>query len=209
MVNHRQVNASPTNPFTAKSLRPGTIAFVFEDGKSIEWVADRLDLYTGSGQIVGPHGTGKSTLLSELTSRFQSNNVPLRVARLTRVQRKLPWSLLELMRLTQGTQIIVDGFEQVSCWRRCAVRWIAAWRKSGLLVTTHGSLAGFPILYDTSGSSAHAPTVVKQLLSRQEPVRDVPIDVIRQAVVEHRGNIREALFSLYDWFEEHRAAGRG
>ena len=80
----------PTNPFCAARLRPGTIDFVFEHGKSLEQLVDTLKANAWHGQITGGHGTGKSTLLAALTHAIERRGRLVKSIALEAGQRILP-----------------------------------------------------------------------------------------------------------------------
>ena len=81
-----------TNPFCAARLRPGTIDFVFEQGKSLEQLVDALEANAWHGQITGGHGTGKSTLLAALTPAMEGRGRLVKSITLVAGQRILPRS---------------------------------------------------------------------------------------------------------------------
>lgn len=52
----------PINPFSTTFIRPGAIPFLFPNDQTIQDVVRQLAATDWWGQIIGPHGTGKSTL---------------------------------------------------------------------------------------------------------------------------------------------------
>ena len=54
------------NPFSTCCVRPGRLAYQCSDGTTVRQLAQRLAEHGWWGQIVGPHGVGKSTLLHSL-----------------------------------------------------------------------------------------------------------------------------------------------
>jgi len=68
------VNESPplsaANPFSAKRLRPGVIPFLFPPDMDWSELDRRLGEHRYRGQVVGPHGTGKSTLFADWKARL-------------------------------------------------------------------------------------------------------------------------------------------
>jgi ABC-type lipoprotein export system ATPase subunit len=186
------------NPFTTQRIRPGSIEFVFRDGESIDAVLARLAQQDGYGQIVGPHGTGKSTLLSMIQQRLTESGQALHSIRLTSQDRRL--SILSLCQLASTTQVTIDGFEQLSTLNRRLVRFVFKWRGIGLLVTTHSD-AKLPMVYDTTDSAERCEAVVKRLLP-SDSQHQLSAGELQSLVQEQDGNVREVLFALYDWYEQ-------
>jgi len=60
----------PSNPFSTRFLAPGKCRFVGLDEQTLNGLAEKLIQQNGNGQIVGPHGTGKTTLTFELQKRM-------------------------------------------------------------------------------------------------------------------------------------------
>lgn len=100
--------------------------------------------------------------------------------------------------------VVIDGYEQLGWWSRRRIT--SACRRSGwgLLVTVHNlKHAGkLPVLYETKGELA----VLARLIEEQLPPHHGVIQNsdIERAFETHGGNIRDALFALYDLFEERR-----
>ena len=95
-------NLDRTNPFCAARLRPGTIDFVFEQGKSLQQLVDVLEANAWQGQITGGHGTGKSTLLAALTPAIEARGRPVSSVTIVAGQRHLPRDFLR----TCGTRLV-------------------------------------------------------------------------------------------------------
>ncbi len=58
--------AAQSNPFSTRFVRPGALAYRFPPGESAATLVERLAASGWRGQIVGPHGSGKSTLVAAL-----------------------------------------------------------------------------------------------------------------------------------------------
>jgi hypothetical protein len=198
--NHNmELRPSTMNPFTSVRIRPGAMPFLFRDGESAAALVKRLRASHWCGQVIGPHGTGKSTLVESL--------LPLVAAQGKQIVRvPLPGRDQDAARsgpVTPATVLVIDGFEQFGPLQRWAWRWYCWWRGCGLLVTAHRDL-GLPTLTTTAVDEALAQRVVASLLPREE-TRITPNDV-SQALRAHQGNLRDALFALYDIYEERRVA---
>jgi hypothetical protein len=199
------------NPFATRYTRPGAIAYLFPAGQSAASLVDKLARQGWWGEIVGPHGSGKSTLLAALAPQIEAagRSVAWRQIR--------PWPVdsADAQRVTgvrnvpakfaavtagcdlwnESTQVVLDGYEQLSWWWRRRVQALVRRRGAGLLVTTHQPL-GLPPLAQTAASDALAQDLVAHLLAGKEsPV--TPADVAA-AYARTGGNVRETLFALYD-----------
>ena len=58
------------NPFSTRHVRPGAIGYRFPAGKSAAVLIARLEKNDWQGQIVGPHGSGKSALVATLIAEI-------------------------------------------------------------------------------------------------------------------------------------------
>jgi len=201
---NRATLAPGRNPFATCHVRPGAMPFLFDEGQSAATLIDELRRGEWRGQIIGPHGTGKSTLLATLIPALEQAGRSPNLVVLRDGQRRLPpETLVKLGK--HAPLLIVDGYEQLS--------WISRWRLKrrcrrlgcGLIVTAHRDV-GLTTIYRTSGDSHTARRVVEQLLSGNE---SSPLDAteLADAWRRHRGNLREMLFDLYDVYERRRPRG--
>ena len=63
--------ADVENPFCTSRIQPGATPFIFPPGDSISQLVDRLREDNWWGQIIGPHGSGKSALLATITAAVE------------------------------------------------------------------------------------------------------------------------------------------
>jgi hypothetical protein len=59
------------NPFATRYVRPGRIDYRFQAGQDAERLIERLRSQHWWGEIVGPHGSGKSTLVETLCEQLE------------------------------------------------------------------------------------------------------------------------------------------
>lgn len=190
-----------SNPFATRFIRPGAIPFLFLDGDSAESIVDRLKGHNWWGQIIGPHGSGKSTLLATLTPLLESAGRSVLSLKIGPGERKPP--PLDSSSISSTTQIIIDGYEQLSWWSKWKLRRLAHRFKTGLLVTAHAN-AGFATLYQTKPSEAVAQVVVKRLTE----TKGLPIPEFEISAAYHStgGDIRETLFKLFDVHQQRNSS---
>ena len=189
-----------TNPFSTRWTRPGALAYRFAEGDSSASVIERLAANGWRGAIIGPHGSGKSTLLATLEPALsQHGRTPLTVV-LHQGQHTLDWSRLA-KELRPETVLIVDGYEQLRPWNRWRLDQLVGHAGCGLIVTTHRRVR-LPMLVETAVDRSIARALVAELLTRgSAPLPPAEIDA---ALDHHPDNLREALFELYDVYEQRR-----
>ena len=195
-----------SNPFSVRWIDPSHIYFEPPPGICLNQLMRQLETKRGWGQIVGPHGSGKTTLVNQLELRLRQSSLPVvKVVLHRKVWRQgFPQALSATRR--GGTRLIVDGFEQLPWVLQCVLRCFCAWRDCGLLVTSHRDVR-LPWLVQTTSSLAWVQQIVSRLL------QSCPRDVIREDDVRvcydrQDGNVRETLFALYDLFEYRRRRGQ-
>lgn len=184
------------NPFCARRLRPGAIPFVFPAGVSLADVLARLEQAAWRGQIVGPHGSGKSALLETLIPAIEAAGRPVVRFTLRDGQRHIADAARSP--LVPGTLLVIDGYEQLSPWHRLRVRWRCRSQRLGLLVTCHRPCR-LPRVFEAAVDPELAWRVVSHLLAGQTG-RITRHDVAARLALHH-GNLRETLFDLYDLYE--------
>jgi hypothetical protein len=193
------------NPFCTRRIRPGAIPFLFPDGQDSGSLLERLRESGWWGEIVGAHGSGKSALLATLIPALESAGRHVLLIELHDGQRRLPLSLDRDGRTCVSTVVIVDGYEQLSRWRRWLLKRLCRRRGWGLLVTSHASV-GLPPLYQTSATPELAEKIIATLMKGQ--MSPLPTSELAQALAQRHGDMRETLFHLYDVYESQQAANR-
>lgn len=196
------------NPFSTRSVRPGRIPPLDGFGSPLR-VAELLvglEKCGGSAALVGPHGSGKTTLLWHLADALEARQC--RVERVRLHGGRGAMSLIRaLIHAARGSVVCIDSWERLGWPGALAARGFAALRGLRLLVTAHRS-GPLPTLWICRTSTALLAAIVERLpqagglpsAERESQVADV--------FHRSRGDIREALFMLYDRCEDRARALR-
>lgn len=199
------------NPFSTRFVQPGAHEFLFSAGESMADLAQRFASNGWQGQIVGPHGSGKSTLLAGLTPVLRGMGKTPLLIELHDGQRRLPTEDRRTMnRLSNNDVIVIDGYEQLSRWSKWRIGRRCRALRLGVLITTHEPTPGLPIIYRMHPDVRRARELVNRLIeSRDLPValrKLISAEDVQRAFDGNDGDIREALFELYDLFDARRHA---
>jgi hypothetical protein len=200
------------NPFCTRRIRPGAICYLFPPGQDTETLLERLRTSGWRGEIVGPHGSGKSALLATLIPALERAGQRVILVELHDGQRRLPAKSMEQFFGRHESPppsspgiLVVDGYEQLTRWRRWLLRRRCRRHGRGLIVTAHASVE-LPLLWQTSVTPELAERIVAQLTVGLTP--SVAASELSECLARHHGDMRETLFSLYDRYEESRFRGR-
>lgn len=197
-----------SNPFSAKYFQPGAIAYRFPNADAEHELLrcileDRLPRMA----IVGPHGSGKSTLVAHLLAspalqeRYPAPShwrLSSSTARLARI--RAAWAAPVRQNL-----VVIDGFEQFPRWQQRMLQSLAAFRRSRLLVTSHSPVAGFPTLWMTTVDPLTEQYVIEHLLGDRSPGLAPSLLASPEWLASrktHGMNLRESLFDMYDWYRD-------
>lgn len=154
----------------------------------------RLDACGYRGAIVGPHGTGKTTLLLEAQARLAARGVTVHYVFLNEETRGKGRVVLEALReVAPETVLFLDGAEQLDPLTWQWLRWRAG-KIRGLVITVHrpGRLS---TLHTTERSEALLEELLAQLAGDDWARYRARA---REHFVRCGGNVREVFFSLYD-----------
>ena len=189
------------NPFTTRAVRPGAIAYRFPQGHQASDLIEVLRQNAWRGEIVGPHGSGKSTLVETLIPLLRDAGRVIQQFTLRAGESRLPIAGTVLQTWGPETQVVIDGYEQLGGWTRMLLNRVVSGRSCGLLITTHEP-TGLPLLWKTSTCLETVQTVVRDI-QNCEPRRVTDHDV-ELSFHKHEGNVREVFFELHDLYEQRR-----
>jgi hypothetical protein len=189
------------NPFSTRHVQPGAIPYQFPEGVTPAHLIDELRRRHWWGQVLGPHGCGKTTLLLALLPALKQAGRQVQRFTLRAGQGRLnvPTNLKRQWNAT--TQLVIDGYEQLS--------WLSRWRLQrqcrrhsvGLLVTSHRQI-GLPTLLHVRPNCETATRLALRLTQHAPGLIDERD--VRRCFEQQAGNIREVFFSLYDLCEQRR-----
>ena len=211
------------NPFSSQFVNPQNAQFQTpcairdkyqSDGHAIEHLCNRI---TNAKvlQIVGPHGCGKSTLACSLASHLIEKFSSLHSVILRRTsgfwqKPELQWNLNKPFEpLGLGSEnyerlIVIDGIEAIGpVSRRVFVRQLVN-QNCRLLLTTHRRMWGINTLIKLTPTLEHFRQIVN-VLQRPSDVH-LSSQVIDKAFFDYDGNYRDAMWALYDQWEQAVAA---
>lgn len=150
--------------------------------------------------IVGPEGSGKTTLMEDLQPFLEARGFQIIWLRLSHDEpRFAPGAIARVAAtLTSRHIILFDGAEQLGWWRWWLFRWSVR-RAGGLILTSHR-----PGLLP---SLLNCHTDVELLADILSTLLPEPAELLRPRAAllhrKHRGNIRDALREMYDaWADE-------
>jgi hypothetical protein len=189
------VTAARHNPFRVERLHSLRYRSPLTDWPTI---MRQLEAQRYVGAVVGPHGTGKTTLFLELRDRLTADGWRVAHLRLNvdAMRGALHGALAQMHAADSRTIVMLDGADLLGTlgWWRVKHRW----RRSGaggLLITSHRT-GLLPTLVRT------APTLPLMHELVDELVGPAAGESLRPRVAtlyeQHQGNMRDVLRSLYD-----------
>jgi energy-coupling factor transporter ATP-binding protein EcfA2 len=153
------------------------------------------------GAIIGPHGSGKSTLVESLRPTIIAAGRSIQAISLRDGQRRLPRPIFETRATDANPLVIIDGYEQLGWPARLRLSLRCRSAGAGLLVTSHRPIR-IPTLIQLSPDRQLVEHLVDDLCA------EVSTTITRADIAAshacHGSNVREILFDLYDRHEAGR-----
>jgi hypothetical protein len=178
------------NPFAADRVE--SIRYELPEGHAGRLLA-RLERLRYRAAIVGPHGTGKTTLLEDLETPLVGLGFRVTYLRLDATHRRFERGCLARLAATLDARdfVCLDGAEQLGRVAWIVFRWRTR-RAGGVLITSHrrGLL---PTLIECTTSPELLDRIVRRLATPAGAVR-----APEELFARHHGNLRDALRELYD-----------
>ncbi|WP_442507091.1 ABC transporter ATP-binding protein [Novipirellula sp. SH528] len=224
------MNYFASNPFCTRIVRPGAIEYTFDQqgdlGDDVDGLLSRI-CNTRYHLIVGPHGSGKSTLIRELVSQIENRfskivEIQLHDPELSPQQPFRSW-LGRIFRhpihkrqmricvakqqtaVTGGGLLIIDGLEQLSWFAVVAIRSRARRQGQTVLATSHQSHRGFAVLRNTTLDAGKIIALTESLIaSITESEQTLVRRELDRRSLGPETNLRDLWFDLYDLIETSR-----
>jgi hypothetical protein len=160
--------------------------------ESWESLLARLAAMNYRGAIVGPCGSGKTTLCEEVRARLQQQGLQTQHLFVS-MDIHMRWRNIQRVLALPFDVVLVDGADHLFwwIWRRLKRRIFS--EKRGLIVTTHQ-----PGLLPTWHECHTSPVLLKRIVNHLVPDQVIPHARIQEFYNHCQGNIRDALRELYD-----------
>jgi ATPase subunit of ABC transporter with duplicated ATPase domains len=184
-MNESPISAA-NNPFRSQCV----IALPFRaQGASWEELLQNLESMNWRGAVIGPGGTGKTTLLEKLEIELENRSFEVHFFRLSTSHRDLPPGFWE-SEFDSHHAVLLDGAEQMPFW--VWQRFKSKTKSAGALIITSHRWGRLPTWIRSSTS----PALLAQLCSE---LGFTPKSTETERVFHfHGGNIRLCLMEFYD-----------
>ena len=160
--------------------------------ESWESLLTRLAAMDYRGAIVGPCGSGKTTLCETLQSRLQQDGLQTQ-ALFVSLDIHMTWQDMQAVLARPYDVLLVDGADHLPYWTWHRLKRRVLSRKRGLIVTTHQ-----PGLLATWHECRPSPALLERIVTRLAPDHVIPKAQFNDLYDRCQGNIRDALRQLYD-----------
>ncbi|WP_146593338.1 ATP-binding protein [Novipirellula galeiformis] len=222
----------PSNPFCTRIVRPGAIPYQFDGDRDAAAVLQDLVgrlLRSRYHLVVGPHGSGKSTLVRELVPHLKRgfahwlevqlhSNLPRHgdmrcpprgpkrwFAQWMHWRRMHARVAAQQSQAPRGSLLIIDGLEQLSLLGVFATRWRAKRSGHAVLATSHREHAGFETLINTTLRPHKIVELTEFLIaSLAEPEQERVRRELGRRSLGPQTNLRDLWFDFYDLIETSR-----
>ena len=209
------------NPFSTRKTSPGQIPFFagdyvisrheYED-RFYDDLYDSLQKTAYRSQVVGSHGTGKTTFLISFVRFLERQDhivihFTLHDGQRTITRKFWEWHNILVAQYKSGDIdnvpiAVIDGYEQLSLEQKIRLRMSCRKKRCGLLITTHTPAWNLPVLLRTEPTYQTLQSIVRHLFRDVTDVEPPDHLLCSSLFDRHQGNIRNVLFDLYDQYEE-------
>ncbi|MDB4396492.1 hypothetical protein N9003_01450 [bacterium] len=189
------------NPYSTCFTKPGKLSFIFPDSRQPDSLLTEFERNGFQGQIVGPHGCGKTTLTMTLEAYLVSNFAAIR--RITvRKDGKVSSGIRQENQQdsNRSTLFVIDGIENMPWLHRKVFLKFIQTSAGGLLLTTHRAFKGIPVIYQITPSFI----IFSNIVSHISPDHVIYEQRLKSIFIQNNYSIRESLMSLYTIWEEDR-----
>lgn len=185
------------NPFSSCYVEPARGGYLFPPGQSLGGVMQILREGGWRGELVGPHGAGKSTLMYDLYYSLRDGSVP--VARWFCNSERRWWPCGWWHDLRGCRVLLIDGGEALAPGLLWAVRALTRLRGQGLVITSHrrqGVGAAITVKPDENLLMKKVCTLLADATQGEDGASDIA-QRVSALTRQYHGNGREVLMSLY------------
>lgn len=165
-------------------------------GETWDDILRRLSTLHYRAALVGPHGTGKTTLLEDLAPHLAAQGFSIRQAFLNEDTPLAAKTIDQVLtNLTPRDILLLDGADHLPWWTWRRFRRHTA-NAGGLIITSHRE-GMLPTLVRTQTSEPLLREIVAELLGDRAAEVAPRLPALLAA---HHGNLREAIRELYDLY---------
>jgi len=209
--------SSTANPFSAAAVSGGRLPYLFAEPTDEKYLLRNLDLHQWIGQVVGPHGSGKTTLTHHLWRQAKERfpeMVQVTIRGRNKVQRNATGEGSPCLYVVDGIERLsrLDRWLFLRSFSQRAQRRSGAGKRDGLLITSHVALPWLPTLFETSFDEALLNRLTDELLPKPIgtgiPGGDDDVFSGQQwkefscaLLQQHGDNGREIFMEMYDLYE--------